>query len=257
MSDSKTNEEIKNQEFKDLVWDKEYFKALDFFKTNKNDVIFDKMEVEHLAEGMHKVGYYQESYDLHEMLFRNEPHQLTLNFYERLNESWIKINDMDYEKYCECFYGNYMGETPREIIKYCPKCGNKLAEVIYGYIDVGEDGLGEDYVLGGCIVDDFNVLRICKKCGAEFNKYDLYGPNLEKVGSEILTREESTEINIIFVELKRMESHGSLPIHLLNYYFKNEFGINDFEKIIGKLEHAEYVFRPIKDYIKLIDINID
>lgn len=257
MSDFKTNEEIKNQEFKDLVWDKEYFKALNFFKTNKNDVIFDKMEVEHLAEGMHKVGYYQESYDLHEMLFRNEPHQLTLNFYERLNESWIKINDMDYDKYCEFFYGNYMGEMPRETITHCPKCGNKLAEVIYGYIDVGEDGLGEDYVLGGCIVDDFNVLRICKKCGAEFNKYDLYGPNLEKIGSEILTREENMEINIIFVELKNMESHGSLPIHLLNYYFKNEFGIKDFEKIIDKLEHAGYVFRPNKDYIKLIDINID
>ena len=80
---------------------------------------------------------------------------------------------------------------------------------------------------------------------------------MEKIGSEILTREENMEINIIFVELKNMESHGSLPIHLLNYYFKNEFGIKDFEKIIDKLEHAGYVFRPNKDYIKLIDINID
>ena len=53
-----------------------------------------------------------------------------------------------------------MGRTPKETIEYCPKCGNKLAEVIYGYIDVGED-----YVLGGCIVDDFNILKLCKKCG--------------------------------------------------------------------------------------------
>ncbi len=58
-----------------------------------------------------------------------------------------------------------MGRTPKETIEYCPKCGNKLAEVIYGYIYVGEDGLGEDYVLGGCIVDDFNILKLCKKCG--------------------------------------------------------------------------------------------
>ena len=27
-----------------------------------NEVIFDKWEVHHLAEGMHKLGYYQESY---------------------------------------------------------------------------------------------------------------------------------------------------------------------------------------------------
>ena len=93
---------------------------------------------------MHELGYYQKSYELHEMIFKNNPDQTEINFYERLNESWIKINAMDYDKYCEYFYGNYMGRTPKETIEYCPKCGNKLAEVIYGYIDVGEDGLGED-----------------------------------------------------------------------------------------------------------------
>ena len=98
MSDIKTNEEIKKQEFNDLVWDKEYLKALDFFKANKYEVIFDEWYVHHLAEGMHKLGYYQESYELHEMLFINQPHQLEINFYERLNESWIKINGMDYER---------------------------------------------------------------------------------------------------------------------------------------------------------------
>ena len=185
------------------------------------------------------------------MIFKNNPDQTEINFYERLNESWIKINGMDYDKYCEYFYGNYMGRTPKETIEYCPKCGNKLAEVIYGYIDVGEDGLGEDYVLGGCIVDDFNILKLCKKCGAEFNKYDLYGPNLEKIGSEILTKEESTEINIIYVELKNHENHGSLPLHLLKHFFKNEFGINDFEKIIGKIELAGYLYGPIEGYIKI------
>lgn len=112
MSDSKTNEKIKKQEFKDLVWDKEYFKALDFFKANKDEVIFDKWEMHRLAEGMHKLGYYQESYELHEMIFKNNPDQIEISFYERLNESWIKINDGDYEKYCECFYGNYMGGIP-------------------------------------------------------------------------------------------------------------------------------------------------
>ena len=144
-----------------------------------------------------------------------------------------------------------MGETSEETIRYCPKCGNKLAEVIYGYIDVGEDGLGEDYVLGGCIVDDFNILKICKKCGAEFNKYDLYGPNLEKIGSQILTKEETTEINIIYVELKNQENHGSLPVHLLKYFFKNEFGIKDFERIIDKLKLAGYLYNPIEGYIKI------
>lgn len=243
--------EMKKEEFNDLVWDKEYLKALNFFKENKDDVIFDKWEVHHLAEGMHKLGYYQESYELHEMIFINDPDQIEISFYERLNESWIKINDIDYDKYCECFYSNYISETSGETIRYCPKCGNKLAEVIYGYIDVGEDGLGEDYVLGGCIVDDFNILKICKKCGAEFNKYDLYGPNLEKIGSQILTKEETTEINIIYVELKNQENHGSLPVHLLKYFFKNEFGINDFERIIDKLKLAGYLYNPIEGYIKI------
>ena len=59
MSDKK---EMKKEEFNDLVWDKEYLKALNLFKDNKDDVIFDKWEVHHLAEGMHKLGYYQESY---------------------------------------------------------------------------------------------------------------------------------------------------------------------------------------------------
>lgn len=188
---------------------------------------------------------------LHEMIFINDHDQIEISFYERLNESWIKINDIDYDKYCECFYSNYMGETSEETIRYCPKCGNKLAEVIYGYIDVGEDGLGEDYVLGGCIVDDFNILKICKKCGVEFNKYDLYGPNLEKIGSQILTKEETAEINIIYVELKNQENHGSLPIHLLKYFFKNEFGINEFERIIDKLKLAGYLYNPIEGYIKI------
>ncbi len=42
MSDLKTNEKIKKQKFLELVWDKKYFKALEFFKTHKNEVIFDK-----------------------------------------------------------------------------------------------------------------------------------------------------------------------------------------------------------------------
>ena len=251
MSNLKTSEEIKKQEFKDLVWDKKYFKALDFFKTNKDGVIFDKWDVHYLAEGMYKLECYKESYELHEMLFKNEPNQLEINFYERLNESWIKINEMDYDKYCECFYSNYVDETPKETIKYCPKCGNKLTIVLYGYINVGEDGLGEDYILGGCIVDDFNTLKICKKCGAKFNKYDLYGPNLEKIRSEILTKEESAKINSIYVELKDQETHGSLPIHLLKYLFKNKFGITDFEKIIDKLKLAGYLYNPIEGYIKI------
>ena len=87
--------------------------------------------------------------------------------------------------------------------------------------------------------------------GAEFNKYDLYGPNLEKIGSQILTKEETTEINIIYVELKNQENHGSLPIHLLKYFFKNEFGINDFERIIDKLKLVGYLYNPIEGYIKI------
>ena len=133
--------EMKKEEFNDLVWDKEYLKALNLFKDNKDDVIFDKWEVHHLAERMYKLGYYQESYELHEMIFINDHDQIEISFYERLNESWIKINDIDYDKYCECFYSNYMGETSGETIRYCPKCGNKLAEVIYGYIDVGKRAL--------------------------------------------------------------------------------------------------------------------
>lgn len=91
MSDLKTNEKIKKQKFLELVWDKKYFKALEFFKTHKNEVIFDKWEVHRLAEGMHELGYYQKSYELHEMIFKNNPDQTEINFYERLNESWIKI----------------------------------------------------------------------------------------------------------------------------------------------------------------------
>ncbi len=37
------------------------------------------------------------------MIFKNNPDQTEINFYERLNESWIKINGMDYDKYCEYF----------------------------------------------------------------------------------------------------------------------------------------------------------
>ena len=251
MSDIKTNEEIKKQEFNDLVWDKEYLKALDFFKANKYEVIFDEWYVHHLAEGMHKLGYYQESFELHEMLFINQPHQLEINFYERLNESWIKINGMDYDDYCECFYGSYSEKTRREEIKNCPKCGEKLTEILYGYLSGNFDGLGEDYILGGCIIDDFNILKFCRNCGAEFNKYDLYGPNFEKIGDETLTKNEIDEINIIYIELENLENHGSLPIHLLRGYFKNEFGINDFEKIIDKLELARYLYKPIEGYIKI------
>ena len=50
-----------------------------------------------------ELGYYQKSYELHEMIFKNNPDQTEINFYERLNESWIKINGMDYDKYCEYF----------------------------------------------------------------------------------------------------------------------------------------------------------
>ena len=48
---------------------------------------------------------------LHEMIFINDHDQIEISFYERLNESWIKINDIDYDKYCECFYSNYISET--------------------------------------------------------------------------------------------------------------------------------------------------
>lgn len=74
---------------------------------------------------------------------------------------------------------------------------------------------------------------------------------MDKIGSEILTKEESTVINIIYVELKNQENHGSLPIHLLKYFFKNELGINDFERIIDKLELAGYLYNPIEGYIKI------
>lgn len=136
MSDLKTNEEIKKQELYALIKDKEYLKALEFFNANKNEVIFDKWDVHHLAREIHNLEYYQESYNLHEMIFINEPNQLEIDFYERINESWIKINDLDFYTYYKCFYCNNTDEIPEDTIKYCSKCGNKLTNILYGYINI-------------------------------------------------------------------------------------------------------------------------
>ena len=243
----------KKQKFNDLIWDREYLKALDFYKENKDEIVFNEIDfyISDLAEKIHELGNYQESYELHKMIFENDPDQIELNFFERLNESWIKINGFDYEKYYKCFYESPDKKHAQKIIENCPECGKKLTKVIYGYIVGVLDNLGDEYMLGGCVVDKFNILRFCKNCGAKFNQYDLYGPNLEKIANERLTKKEIDEINIVYVELEDLEDHGSLPIHLLEDYFKKEFGINNLKKIINQLELAGYVYLPIEDYIKI------
>lgn len=87
------------------------------------------MEVEHIAEEMDKVEYYQESYDFTKYFLKISLINQYLIFMN--TNLGLKFNDQTMIRIVSTFMGNYMRKIPKETIKYCPKCENNLEEVIY------------------------------------------------------------------------------------------------------------------------------
>ena len=230
------NEDLIKYKYNISISNENWDDALEIYKSYNEIIQFDKSNLENLAEGLLTSGNYGDSYLIYEKIFKKQPLQATAEFYNNLNESWVKYSGGDYEKYLKYFDRGNLKKTVFNEVVTCPNCGHELDD--------------EDY---GCIIGDFDIIKSCKNCSSRFNKFDLYGINLKENEGMSLSQNKINQINIVSHELRYQESHDSLPLHLLEFYFEKRFEISsdDFNDILNLLKNNNIIFEPIEDYVKI------
>ena len=230
------NEVLISDKYVISILNEKWDDALEIYKAYSEVMPFDDYRLIDLSKGLLISGNYADSYLIYEKLYKNQPYQTLVEFYTGLNESWVKYSGENYEEYLKYFDAGNLKKTAHNDVYSCPNCGHELKDNIRG-----------------CIRGDFDIIKSCENCGSRFNKFDLYGINLKEFDGKPLSQNKINQINIIMFNLRNYESHGSLPLHLLQYYFENQYGIssNDFEEVLDILKKNNIIFEPVPDYVKI------
>ncbi|MBE6486912.1 MAG: tetratricopeptide repeat protein [Methanosphaera stadtmanae] len=160
------NDEAKNYKFNILVQKHRYMKSYRLLKSMNVDYSIVNHNLLTLANALLKYRKYEEALYVYECIFSLIGRIDTIDKIKFLQNKTGQTEKLHNSPY----YMNWI-----ELINYkyesdntCPKCGNKLTKIIYGYptpetmksADKGE------IMLGGCCVSDDSPTHYCKKCNS-------------------------------------------------------------------------------------------